>query len=167
MRPEPERQSHGSQPWEEVKVDGCEPTWTERSAPLCTLVVETAPLGEILRRRQVAPQEVALVWADIQGAEGKLIESSPELWQAGVPLHVELWPGGLLHQGTDRLPRACRRHFRSFVHELIAQPRSPRRQPIAELRTLHDALLKQGHEAHSDVLLLNAEPGEAARAAER
>jgi FkbM family methyltransferase len=153
----------------ELTADGREPTWAERSAPLGTLVVETAPLAEILRRRRVAPQEVALVWADIQGAEGELIESSPELWQAGVPLYMELWPGGLLHQGTGRLPALAARHFRSFVHapELIAQPRSPRRQPIAELRTLHDALLKQGREAHSDVLLLNAEPGEAARAAER
>jgi FkbM family methyltransferase len=152
----------------ELAVEGREPTWADRSARLGTVVVETAPLGEILRSRHVAPEEVALVWADIQGAEGEMIEGSPELWQAGVPLYMELWPAGLRHQGSD-MPSLAARHFRAFVHapDLIARPRALCPRPIAELRTLHDALLEQGRDAQSDVLLLNIPPARRTPAQER
>jgi hypothetical protein len=67
------------------------------------------------------------------------------------------------------MPSLAARHFRAFVHapDLIARPRALCPRPIAELRTLHDALLEQGRDAQSDVLLLNIPPARRTPAQER
>jgi FkbM family methyltransferase len=143
----------------ELLVDALEPSWTGLKATLRRVEVKTAPLPTILRHHRVAPGEVALVWADIQGAEGELIQTGEPLWRAGVPLFMELWPNGLAHRGTD-LPAIAEQHFESFVSscELIRCPESPRWQPIAELRALHDRFIGGNWRAQTDVLLRSRAP---------
>jgi FkbM family methyltransferase len=144
----------------ELLVDGRDPSWADAKLTWHRTEVTAAPLPAILRRRGIQPEEVALVWADIQGAEGELIQTGEPLWRAGVPLFMELWPGGLVHRGTD-LPAIAERHFRSFVDsgELIRSPESPPWRPLSELRALHDRLFAEGPEAYTDILLIPGDLG--------
>ncbi|MGH2956733.1 MAG: FkbM family methyltransferase [Solirubrobacterales bacterium] len=113
----------------------------------------TAPLSELLRERAIDPTTIAFVWSDAQGSDGYVISTAPELWAAGVPLYMELWPAGMAQQGCADAVRAAQRYgFRAFIEcgKLIARE-VPVAQPITELRRLADSL--QGND-QTDVLLI-------------
>jgi FkbM family methyltransferase len=139
----------------ELLVNDRGPTWASSIRTMRRVGVKAEALATILRRRGVNPDEVALVWADIQGTEGDLIETGEPLWRAGVPLFMELWPNGLVHRGTD-LPVLAGRHFECFVEsrDLIRNPTSPAWRPVSELRTLYDHLPGRDIWANTDILLL-------------
>jgi FkbM family methyltransferase len=115
--------------------------------------VRTAPLSELLRDHRIDPSMVAFVWSDAQGSDGHVIGTGTELWAAGVPLYMELWPAALRRQGTDDTVTAAGRYgFSVYIEsgDLIEQE-APAPRPIAELPRLMERL--SGAE-QTDVLLI-------------
>ena len=57
--------------------------------------------------------EVRLVWVDIQGGEGHLLEGAAETFANGAPLVTEFWPYGIVRSGATResFGAAARRLF--------------------------------------------------------
>jgi FkbM family methyltransferase len=115
--------------------------------------VRTAPLSELLREHRIDPSTIAFVWSDAQGSDGHVIATAPELWAAGVPLYMELWPAALRRHGTDDVVAdAVRYGFAAFIQSdrLIAHE-TPAPRPIGELTRLMEGL--SGRE-QTDVLLI-------------
>jgi hypothetical protein len=85
--------------------------------------------------------------------ESEVLESGAGLWQARVPLWVEVWPRGLnAHGGVDRFVAVAGRHFRHFLAQsrLMAGD-AKATQTIDELELLVRSLKDK---AFMDVLLL-------------
>jgi FkbM family methyltransferase len=60
--------------------------------------------------------EIALVWADVQGCELEVVESGRPLWERGVPLWAEVEPSSLRLQGAmDLFVPAVAAHFDRFI----------------------------------------------------
>jgi FkbM family methyltransferase len=122
-------------------VAGCRSCW-----------VPTVPLDCWLEDEQVAPGDVGLVWSDTQGYESAVIASGANLWPAGVPLWVEVWPRGLeVHGGTERFLGLAQCYFRRFVAEGELGDGCPCGNDISGLASLVQALRGR---AFTDVLLL-------------
>jgi FkbM family methyltransferase len=118
-----------------------------------TVEVPACPLDALVKERGIAPREVALVWSDTQGYEGEVVRSGASLWQAGVPLFVEIWPRGLAaHGGAEEFLAVVRRHFRRLVtkEELLAQGAKGTPRPVDDLADVIRSLRRD----HTDVLLL-------------
>lgn len=114
------------------------------------IAVPTVPLDDLLKSRQIGPDQVALVWSDTQGFESQVIESAPALWANGTPLWVEVWPRGLeCHGGTDRFVELCRQYFTSFcsAKDIALPPK-----PVAGLESLVAELKR--NDQYTDVLLI-------------
>jgi FkbM family methyltransferase len=117
--------------------------------------VEGDELETIIKSAGIGLEEVALVWADVQGCEGEVIDSGARLWAGGVPLWAEVEPLSLARQGRlDSFEDLAAAHFDRFVdsHSLLklkdkAPPRS-----IAALGSLIRSLSAQG--GSTDILLL-------------
>jgi FkbM family methyltransferase len=74
-------------------------------------------LTSILASCGVQCSEIALTWSDTQGNENAVIETGRELWSAGVPLYVEVWPAGLaVHGGIDASSIAFENHSPASFH---------------------------------------------------
>jgi FkbM family methyltransferase len=107
----------------EVVVAGAPPALLRWGATGQRVVVPAGPLNALLDELTIEPSEVALVWADVQGAETSVIRTGTELWAAGVPLYLEVFPAGLdLHAGINEFIAAVRGHFAGFIprDDLIA-----------------------------------------------
>src|SRR5262249_8687282 len=119
----------------------------------CTsYTVPTLPLDTWLDRQGLVAAQVGLVWSDTQGFESEVIESGGRLWDARVPLWVEVWPRGLnAHGGIAKILQLTRQHFRCFLTE--SQLHSVRPEPLncLELARLVESL--EGR-AFQDVLLI-------------
>ena len=114
--------------------------------------VRTAPLAQLLDERSIEPADVAFVWSDAQGADGHVIATAPALWEAGVPLYMELWPDGLRHQGAyDPVAAAAAYGFSGFIPKRdLIDHESPRLRQWSELPAFMDAC----GEGHGDVLMV-------------
>ena len=136
----------------EVLVEGKTPAlerWGERGQ---LVSVEAAPLSAILANLAINPQEVSLVWTDIQGSETQLIVSAPDVWTHGVPLYLEVDPDSLsLHGGIKLFLDSVREHFGRFLtrEDLLVGGRPPR--PIDDFPAWLTGI---GPNCYSDALLL-------------
>jgi FkbM family methyltransferase len=82
---------------------------------LHTEVVPARPLDSILDELAVDRDEVLLVWSDTEGAEAGVIAGGTALWDAGVPLWVEVRPSALRdHAPITVFTAAVREHFGTF-----------------------------------------------------
>jgi len=116
--------------------------------------VEADTLTGILAAYGFNSEQVAFVWADIQGCEGELIASSGDLWSRGVALWAEIEPHSLEKQGTlDTIEAIAAEHFDRFIQEkdLLHFGLEARQIPVSGLGKLMREL-PWGHE--SSVLLL-------------
>lgn len=100
----------------EIAVSGKEPSMTRSGGARGTLVsVPARRLDTLLLERALAPEDVGLVWADVQGSETAVIETGGALWEAGVPLFLEVYPPGLdLQVGLAAFLRSVASSFSSF-----------------------------------------------------
>jgi FkbM family methyltransferase len=134
----------------EIRRSGRAPTWGRSDATRYEEEVELAPLPEIVARYGVGLDEIAFVWADIQGSEARLLRSAEALWRHGIPLYTEVWPFGLQHQGdADAFLTLATRNFASFVD--VRSSLAVR--PIAELPALFTG---RNREWDTDVVLVPA-----------
>lgn len=132
--------------------DATRPDADDRS-PLET--VDGRPLGALLASAGMRPEEVALVWADVQGCEADVMESGAELWALGVPLWAEIEPHSLALQGSlGRFAALAAEHFDRFIESrhLLRDGSAARPVPIATLARVV-ARIGTG-EMNTDVLFL-------------
>jgi FkbM family methyltransferase len=106
-------------------------------------------LASIIDRQGLAPESIALVWSDTQGAETGVIRTGGDLWNT-VPLYAEFWPDGLqAHGGVQEFVDEAARWFSSFL--TVADMSTPR--PVAQLHDLARSLQTDGTKT-TDVLLI-------------
>jgi FkbM family methyltransferase len=125
----------------------------DRVSPV--IAVEAVSLESACRRAALAPADVGLVKVDGQGHEPEILRGGGRLWEAGVPVLVEYWPGQL--EKTGRLEE-----FEAFLAErferiydlgsagragdvpALASADAPSRRPADEGRKKGDLLLLAG-----------------------
>lgn len=116
--------------------------------------VDARPLGALIAAAGVRPDEIALVWADVQGSEADVIESGAALWALGVPLWAEVEPHSLARQGSlERFAALAATHFDRFIEAGdLVRDGGARAAAIGEL----PALIRRigPREITTDVLLL-------------
>ncbi|OGI65860.1 MAG: hypothetical protein A2W18_00845 [Candidatus Muproteobacteria bacterium RBG_16_60_9] len=85
-------------------------------------------------RLGVATSEIKLVWADIQGHEGRFLDGAKQFLQAhpGVPVFIEFWPYGIQRAGTSR-ERFCEIVSESFTHYYTFDDGVETKCPIASM----------------------------------
>ena len=116
--------------------------------------VDARPLGDLLAAAGFRPDEIALVWADVQGSEAEVIASGAALWARGVPLWAEVEPCSLEQQGgVAEFVRLAGEHFDRFVEarDLVRHGAAARPSPIASLTKLIASI---GPEMNRDALFL-------------
>jgi FkbM family methyltransferase len=116
--------------------------------------VDARPLGDLLATAGFRTEEVALVWADVQGCEAEVIASGTALWSSGVPLWAEIEPSSLAEQGgVAEFVRLAGEHFDRFVEarDLIRHGAAAPPSPIAALTELIESI---GPELNRDALFL-------------
>ncbi len=128
-----------------------------------TREVEACRLDGILAEASIRPDDVAFVWADVQGSEGAVVRTGAALWSLGVPLYAEIAPELIRRQ--ERLEDFLgdvSRAFEGFIEEprLLAEGPGARPRPMADFASFVAGLEAGGREG--DVLLLPSarSPGE-------
>jgi FkbM family methyltransferase len=117
--------------------------------------VEADTLTGIVGASGLGTDEIALVWADVQGCERDVIESGSPFWARGVPLWAEVEPCSLLRQGTlESFVGAVAEHFDRFIdaRELIRTGANAVPRPVREFGQLVQGVTPE--QINTDVLLL-------------
>ncbi|MGC3970946.1 MAG: FkbM family methyltransferase [Pirellulales bacterium] len=105
-----------------------------------TVRVPVKTLNQLIAENGVAPQNVAVVWSDTQGAEAGVMAGGADIWRTGACLFAELWPQGLRAQGgVHRFLAEAGRHFDRFVPCENLQPTDEAR-PIGQLASFVAAM---------------------------
>lgn len=115
---------------------------------------QAEPLTEVTRSAGVRDEEVALVWADVEGCELDVIESGASLWRLGVPLWAEVNPEALARQhGSLSLPEVAAAHFDRFItsRELVRLGWRARPAPMGRFSSF---VRRLSGDRHTDVLFL-------------
>jgi len=117
--------------------------------------VEADTLAGIVASAGLSVDEIALVWADVQGCELDVIESGSALWERGVPLWAEVEPRSLRRQGTlEVFARAAAAHFDRFIDagDLMRSGEKAVPRPMREFEGLIEGITPE--QINTDVLLL-------------
>lgn len=117
--------------------------------------VPAAGLIEILKSAGLTPEEVVFVWSDTEGSETSVLETGRELWKAGVPLYLEVYPRALEHQGNlAKLAGLVERDFDEFIliDALIREGDNASRLTASEFAGFLDDLARTSD--ITDVLLI-------------
>jgi len=103
------------------------------------LQVSCVTLDDFLKKNQLNPRDIGLIWIDIQGHEAHALAYSRLLKQHIVPVFTEFWPYGLMKQkGLENYIRFIRQRYSRFV-ELETRSGKPR-----ETSTVHiDRLVRR------------------------
>lgn len=121
--------------------------------PTETIHVQTIRLDTLLREVKVAPEQVGLVWCDVQGSEGAVVRTGAPLWENGVPLWAEIAPQLLARQGD----------LKQFVMDMahwfgsyLTRPDLEREEVKAKVRAIDEfpALVERLGDKQTDVLFL-------------
>lgn len=101
-------------------------------------------------------EDVALVWADVEGSEAEVIESGADLWKLGVPLWAEINPEAQTWQGSlQEFIDLAINHFDRFITSSDLVRLSARAVP-APARNLPSFIRTLAPDTHTDVLFLPA-----------
>ena len=112
-------------------------------------------LTGIIAAAGFALDEIALVWADVQGCELEVVESGQPLWARGVPLWAEVEPRSLVAQGSlEAFPAAASAHFNRFLisDDLVRLGEQAVPRPVGDLRELMQTITPE--RVNIDVLFL-------------
>lgn len=135
----------------EVAVPGRQPSMTSSGGARGALVsVPARRLDTLLTEQALAPRDVALVWADVQGSETAVIATGRALWEAGVPLYLEVYPPGLqLQAGLAAFVDSVGSNFSRFLTRDDLVSGSPPR-PVERFAGFAQSVAQ----SYSDALLL-------------
>lgn len=135
----------------EVAVAGRDPAMLRWGGQGDEVVVDGIRLEDV----GLVPAGVALVWADVQGSEASVIQTGAFLWEAGVPLYLEVDPTSLdLHGGVRHFVELVERHFGSYLSR-TALLRGEPAEPIASFGPWVGTI--RSH-SYSDALLVPRDP---------
>jgi FkbM family methyltransferase len=67
-----------------------------------TVTVPGSTLDAFVQRVCPSGKLPSLIWMDVQGFEGRVLQGGARTVQAGVPVVAELWPYGIRRSGLDR-----------------------------------------------------------------
>lgn len=100
----------------------------------------------------IDPKEIRLLWMDVQGHEGHILQGAQSLIATGVPLVFELWPYGLRSAGTNI------EWFIEFVINRFTclwdlSSDDPEELPVSSIRQMFDTLKSDDAAAQTDVLV--------------
>jgi FkbM family methyltransferase len=115
-----------------------------------TVTVPASTLDGLLGRVGPAGGPLSLIWMDVQGFEGHVLEGGAHTIQKGVPVVAEFWPYGIRRSGMDR-DRFCG-IVESLFSEFVLLGGEPIGKPIGGLRQMFDELVNTTR--HRNVLLL-------------
>jgi FkbM family methyltransferase len=115
-----------------------------------TVTVPASTLDDLLERARPAGERPSLIWMDVQGFEGRVLEGGTRTIQAGVPVVAEFWPYGIRRSGLDR-DQFCGLVESLFSGFVLLGARSAT-QEIGELRRMFDQLITTTK--HRNLLLL-------------
>jgi FkbM family methyltransferase len=121
-----------------------------REAERAVITVPVQRLDDAVAALGIA-HDVKLLWIDVQGHEGQVLEGASALIAAGTPVVAEFWPYGLARAGDAgrRFGALLRERFHAFYDLGEA---APRRQPIAEIGALFP---RYAGTAFTDLLLVS------------
>jgi FkbM family methyltransferase len=117
--------------------------------------VEADTLTGIIASAGLGTDEIAIVWADVQGCELDVIESGQALWEFGVPLWAEVEPRSLIRQGSlSAFASGAAAHFDRFIdsRDLMRLGDKANPRPIGELGKLIEGIKPE--QVNTDILLL-------------
>jgi FkbM family methyltransferase len=122
----------------------------EKGRTSITVPVQT--MDQIIKSLRIEPEDVALIWMDVQGHEAHIFPGAKSLISAGVPVVFEFWPYGLRSAGVDLqwLVSFVSDHF-THLWDLAAA--KPERRPADDLRSLCRSLPSDDAAAHTDLLV--------------
>jgi hypothetical protein len=84
------------------------------------------------------PQEVSLVWLDIQGHEGCFLEGAREFLERGTPIVTELWPYALARSGSE--PSRVQALLSEFyTHFYLLTANAAEKRPISTMGEVFQA----------------------------
>jgi FkbM family methyltransferase len=139
----------------EVAVPAARPAFSRWGyQPTGSVQVAADGLTSTVESLHVTGPEIALVWSDTQGSERAVIETGRELWSAGVPLYIEVYPAGLaLHGAIDAFVDRVRESFSTFVSrdQLVALGNSA---PMRSTDGFADFVAQIDDHSYSDALLI-------------
>jgi FkbM family methyltransferase len=98
-------------------------------------------LDHALTRAKVSPDDVRLIWMDIQGHEAKCLEGARATLAAGMPVVTEFWPYGIARSGTTRaeymqLVTSCFTHAQRILDDRVVP------MPLAQVDALFDEVAR-------------------------
>lgn len=110
-----------------------------------TIRVPMETLDQLITRlpEQVS-RDIALVWIDTQGHEGRVFAGGQTLFSKNIPVVSEVWPYGIQRSGMS-LPEFCRiaaSYWSSYW--VLTQPRTLANRPISTLNRYLDELGDEG-----------------------
>lgn len=117
--------------------------------------VDASPLTAIVEAAGLRAEEIALVWADVQGCEAEVIASGARLWAMGVPLWAEIEPTSLARQESlATFVELAGAHFDRFIaaRDLVRLGAAARPSPIGDLRALISGITPE--QLNTDALFL-------------
>jgi FkbM family methyltransferase len=126
--------------------------------------VKLETLDRLVDDRTIEAERVGMLWVDVEGHEGQVLEGATKLTERGVPIVFEFHPENLDRRGDRRLiHKLAERSYTHFVDVRRrpadrAQPRYQLR-PATELAQLADRFLDPSSPASfTDVLMLRLDP---------
>lgn len=132
-----------------VHATSAEDRYHEDRRPLTSVPVYR--LDDLLDNAAVAAADVALIWMDVQGHEGHVLEGAQNTLEARMPVVAEFWPYGLARTGVspEGFTRLVQERFDTF-YDLSED--APTARPTADIRRLYD---KHEHfKSFTDLLLI-------------
>lgn len=111
-------------------------------------------LDDLLRANpEFGPQTIGLLWIDVQGFEGHVLQGATSLLELGPTVELEFWPYGLARAGMDK-ETFLNVMNASFTHFVNLRDPQERRQPIADVEQLYR--MYEGPYGDTELLLFRA-----------
>lgn len=117
--------------------------------------VECRRFDDLVTARDIALEDVGLIWVDAQGHEPQVLEGARKAMEAGVPVVMEYSPAAFRADGRlDALESMVRDHYTTVIdlHRLSAGLRDDAVVPAADVSRLRE----MADRGHTDLLLMRS-----------
>jgi FkbM family methyltransferase len=132
-------------------ASGAPAHYREERRPVITVSVHR--LDDLLPTVPTDPEDIALIWMDVQGHERHVLEGAPRTLTGRAPVVAELWPYGLARAGVapEAFVKTVAAHFDRF-YDLGDE--APVARPITHIERLFHR--HEHFKSFTDLLLLPA-----------
>lgn len=100
--------------------------------------VPSTTFDALVESGRIRLAESGIVWIDVQGHDGHVLEGARSLRETRIPVVIEFWPYGLERSGgLERLERIIARDYDCFVD---LRSRTPERQAVGQIGALRESI---------------------------